>query len=73
MLRGLYIIDNGSKPGFGFDFDFYGFAFDTYVGDQKDNRYEFDNFSGSVFTPLSVGTIPEQRLNWNGGKIESER
>jgi NTE family protein len=57
LLRGLYLIDNGSKPGFGLDFDFYTFDFDTYVEDQKDNRWEFDNFSGSVFTPLTVRNI----------------
>lgn len=57
MLRGLYMIENGSKPGFGFDFSFYSFDFDTYNKSVKKNRWEFDNFSGSVFMPISVRNI----------------
>lgn len=56
-LSGLYTIDNGSKPGFGFDFDLYSFDFDTYQGADKVNRWEFDNFSTSVFLPLSVKNV----------------
>ncbi len=57
LFRGLYLIDNGSKPGFGFDFDLYSFDFDTYDGSEKINRWEFDNFGGSVFLPLSVKNV----------------
>jgi NTE family protein len=57
LLRGLYTIDNGSKPGFGLDFDFWTFDFDQYEGSEKVNRWEFDNWSGSVFMPLSVRNV----------------
>ena len=64
LLRGLYTLDNGSKPGIGADFDFWTFDFDTYDGDQKDNRFEFDNFSGSVFTPLTVRNVFGMKLGF---------
>ena len=61
LLRGLYLIETGSKPGFGFDFDFYTFDFKTYygsddsgnLGDVK-NEWEFDNFSASAFVPVTI-------------------
>jgi hypothetical protein len=57
LFRGLYMIDNGSKPGIGVDLDMYAFDFDTYDGAEKTNRWEFDNFSGSVFLPISVRNV----------------
>lgn len=60
LLRGLYFIETGSKPGFGVDFDFYTFDFKTYYGSENTdkqgeakNEWKFDNFSGSVFVPAT--------------------
>jgi NTE family protein len=64
LLRGLYMLDNGRKPGLGIDFDLYTFDFDTYIGEEKDNRYEFDNFSGSLFTPIIVNNVFAVKLGF---------
>ena len=54
LLRGLYVIENGSKPGIGLDLSFYNFEFATYTGDQKNNEWNFNNFSGSLFIPVTI-------------------
>lgn len=54
LLRGLYIIENGDKPGIGIDLNMYTFDFATYTGDKKNNEWEFDNFSTSVFVPITI-------------------
>lgn len=56
-LKTLYLIDNGSKPGFGFNLDMYGFDFDLYndtARSQKESRLQFINYKGSVFAPLTI-------------------
>lgn len=54
LLRGLYVIENGAKPGIGIDFEMYSFDFATYVSDKKNNEWEFDNFSASAFVPITI-------------------
>jgi NTE family protein len=56
-LKTLYLIDNGSKPGFGFSLDFWGFDFDLYNSDnrtEKESKLQFINYKGSVFTPVTI-------------------
>lgn len=51
-MKSMLIINNGFKPGFGVELDFYSFDFSTYDNGEKSNNWQFDNFSASIFTPM---------------------
>ncbi len=48
-VRGLYIIDNGPKPGFGAKIEFYSFGFDDFIKDKAVDRITYTNYKASVF------------------------
>jgi NTE family protein len=51
-LKSMLILNNGFKPGFGVELDFYSFDFSSYDNGEKSNNWQFDNFSASIFTPI---------------------
>lgn len=53
-LKTMYIINNGIKPGFGLETDFYSLGFTEYENGEKINTWHFDNFSASVFIPFAI-------------------
>lgn len=52
-LYSLYMINNGFKPGFGFEVDLYSFGFPQYDNGEKTNQWHIDNLSAAVFMPLT--------------------
>ena len=52
-FRGLYIKDNGAKPGYGAKIEIYSLSFDTYTNPNnlsaKTEEWNFTNFKGSLF------------------------
>jgi NTE family protein len=48
-IRGLYIIDNGPKPGFGAKIELYSFGFDDFDKDKAVDRLTYTNYKASVF------------------------
>jgi hypothetical protein len=50
----MFIINNGFKPGFGLNSDFYSFGFSQYNKGERINSWRFDNFSTSIFMPLTI-------------------
>jgi len=48
-FAGLYIIDNGPKPGFGAKLEFYSFGFKDYEKDKLVGKITFTNYKASVF------------------------
>jgi NTE family protein len=50
----MYIYNNGIKPGFGVELDFYSIDFSTYADGEKINNWDFDNFSTSIFVPVGL-------------------
>jgi NTE family protein len=52
-FRGLYIKDNGAKPGYGAKIEIYSLTFDTYTDpinlSAKTEQWNFTNFKGSLF------------------------
>lgn len=53
-LKTMFIINNGFRPGFGLETDFYSFGFSEYDNGEKVNSWHFDNFSSSAFIPLTI-------------------
>jgi len=53
-LKTMFIINNGFRPGFGMETDFYTFGFSQYNEGEKINAWHFDNFSASVFMPITI-------------------
>ena len=53
-LKTLFIINNGIKPGFGFETDFYTLGFNQYKKGEKINNWHFNNFSLGAFMPLTI-------------------
>ncbi len=53
-MKTMFIINNGFKPGFGFESDFYTFGFSEYDKGSKYNTWKFENFSASVFMPMTI-------------------
>ena len=53
-LKTLFIINNGFKPGFGFETDFFTLGFDQYSMGEKINNWHFNNFSFGTFMPLTI-------------------
>jgi len=53
-LKTLFIINNGFKPGFGFETDFYTLGFNQYSNGEKINNWHFNNFSAAAFMPLTI-------------------
>ncbi|MCF6171069.1 MAG: patatin-like phospholipase family protein [Bacteroidales bacterium] len=48
-FRGLYILDNGPKPGFGAKLEFYSFGFDDFEKDKVVGRITFTNYKAALF------------------------
>ena len=48
-FRGLYIIDNGPKPGFGVKIEMYSFGFKDYNKDKVIGKLTFTNYKASIF------------------------
>lgn len=53
-LKTMFFINNGFKPGFGMETDFYSFSFSEYENGSKVNAWNFDNFSISAFMPMTI-------------------
>ncbi len=53
-LRSMFIINNGLKPGFGMEFDFYSFNFSQYDNGERINKWDFDNLSFKAFMPMTI-------------------
>lgn len=53
-LKTMFIINNGIKPGFGLETDFYSLDFKEYENGEKINSWTFDNFNASVFIPFAI-------------------
>lgn len=53
-LKTLFIINNGFKPGFGLETDFYTLEFNQYSNGDKINNWHFNNFSFGTFMPLTI-------------------
>lgn len=53
-LKSMFIINNGLKPGFGMEVDFYSFNFPQYKNGERINKWDFDNYSFSAFMPITV-------------------
>ncbi len=64
-LRALYIVDNGSRPGFGAALDMYTFDFDDYDKDVKINDIEFTNYKASVFVNLNLKNLYSFRAGFD--------
>lgn len=50
FFRGLYMKDNGAKPGYGAKIEIYSFGFNDYKGNELIGRINFTNFKASAFT-----------------------
>ncbi|NOR74741.1 MAG: hypothetical protein GQ525_06240 [Draconibacterium sp.] len=53
-LKTMFFINNGIKPGFGMEADFYSFGFSEYKNGDKVNSWDFDNYSLSAFMPMTI-------------------
>lgn len=53
-LKSLFIINNGFKPGFGLETDFYSFRFDQFDNGEKINFWRFNSFNMAAFMPLTI-------------------
>lgn len=53
-LKTMFIINNGFKPGFGVETDFYSFRWDEYDNGTKINSWKFENFSAGAFMPMTI-------------------
>jgi len=53
-LKTMFILNNGFRPGFGLETNFYSFGFLEYDSGKKVNSWHFDNFSASAFIPLTI-------------------
>lgn len=52
-LKSMFIINNGLKPGFGMEADFYSLDFSQYQSGEKINQWDFDSYSFSAFMPMT--------------------
>ena len=53
-LKTMFYINNGFKPGFGMETDFYSFKFSEYENGSKVNAWDFTNFNVSAFMPITI-------------------
>jgi NTE family protein len=53
-VKSMFIINNGFKPGFGMEADFFALKFSEYNEGDKINTWDFDNFSFSAFMPITI-------------------
>lgn len=53
-LKSMFIINNGFKPGFGLETDFYNFDFSQYKNGEKINSWQFDSYMVGAFMPLTI-------------------
>ena len=53
-IKSLFIINNGFKPGFGLETDFYTFHFNQYKNGEKINFWRFNSFNIGTFMPLTI-------------------
>lgn len=66
-FRGLYILDNGPKPGFGAKIEGYSFGFNDYEQDKVVGKLTFANFKTSIF----VSSVIKNRISFRlGGNFE---
>lgn len=52
-LKSMFIINNGLKPGFGMEADFYSLNFPEYENGDRINKWDFDSYSLSAFVPIT--------------------
>jgi NTE family protein len=64
-LYTLFIINNGVKPGFGLETDFYSLGFKQYEYGNSINNWHFNNFSFGTFMPLTVKNNFMFKLGFN--------
>ncbi|MCF6358449.1 MAG: patatin-like phospholipase family protein [Draconibacterium sp.] len=69
-LKTMFFINNGLKPGFGMETDFYSLSFSEYENGNKVNSWNFDNFNVSAFMPI---TFKNNYLFKAGFQFESFR
>lgn len=53
-LKTMLFINNGLKPGFGMETDFYSLKFSEFNNGSKVNTWHFDNFNVSAFVPMTI-------------------
>jgi len=53
-LNAMFILNNGIKPGFGMEANFFAFDFSQYKNGKRINAWDFDNYSLSAFMPVTV-------------------
>ncbi len=53
-LKSLFIINNGIKPGFGLESDFYSLGFKEYEEGNTINNWHFNNFTFGTFMPMTI-------------------
>lgn len=53
-LKTMFIINNGFKPGFGLETDFYSLKFSRYQNGERINKWDIDNYLISAFMPLTI-------------------
>jgi NTE family protein len=53
-LHALYMLNNGFKPGFGMEANFFTLGFSQYNNGETINSWDFDNFSLSAFMPITI-------------------
>lgn len=64
-LKTMFIINNGFKPGFGLETDFYTLGFKEYDNGNTVNNWHFNNFSFGTFMPISIKNDFMFKLGFN--------
>lgn len=64
-IRGLYILDNGPKPGFGAKIEMYSFGFKDYNKDKVTGKITFTNYKASIFLRSILKNQVSFRLGGN--------
>jgi NTE family protein len=64
-LKTLFIINNGFKPGFGLETDFYSLRFKEYDNGNTINNWYFNNFSLGTFMPVTIQNNVMFKLGFN--------
>jgi NTE family protein len=53
-LNAMFILNNGFRPGFGMEANFFAFDFSQYENGERINTWDFDNYSLSTFMPVTI-------------------
>lgn len=53
-LNTMYILNNRNRPGFGIDIDLYKFEFSSFESKTAINTWNYNNFGGGIFMPLTI-------------------